>query len=161
LISEHKLLMFFSGTFPLCPCIWGSSSLSLLLSFTVSGFMWRSLIYLDLSFVQGHKYGLICILLRADHKSKLHYLLKMLSFFPLNSCSSFFKGQVNIGVVGSFLDLQFRFINLPACTNTLQLLLLVLCSAAWGQNMMIIPEVILLLRRVSAILFFVAIPNEF
>ena len=36
------------------------------ISFSVSGFMWRSLIYLDLSFVQGDKNRSICILLYAD-----------------------------------------------------------------------------------------------
>ena len=35
----------------------------LLYSFSVSGFMWSSLIHLDLSFVQGDKNGLIHILL--------------------------------------------------------------------------------------------------
>ena len=34
--------------------------------FSVSSFMLRSLIHLDLSFVQGDKYGSICILLHAD-----------------------------------------------------------------------------------------------
>jgi hypothetical protein len=34
--------------------------------FSVSGFMLRSLIYLELSFVEGDRYGSICILLHAD-----------------------------------------------------------------------------------------------
>ena len=40
----------------------------------------RALVYLDLSFVQGNIYGLICILLHADIQLEYH-LLKMLSFF--------------------------------------------------------------------------------
>jgi hypothetical protein len=36
-------------------------------SVSVSGFMWRSLIHLDLSFVQGHKNGSIQILQHANH----------------------------------------------------------------------------------------------
>jgi hypothetical protein len=40
--------------------------------------MLRSLIHLDLSFIQGDKYGSIWILLHADIQ---HHLLKMLSFF--------------------------------------------------------------------------------
>ena len=52
------------------------------LSFSVSGFMWRSLIHLDLSLVQGDKNGSICILLYADCQLNHHHLLKMLSFFP-------------------------------------------------------------------------------
>ena len=48
--------------------------------FSVSGFMWQSLIHLDLSFVQGIKNGSIHILL---HNCQLcqHHLMKMLSFF--------------------------------------------------------------------------------
>ena len=68
------------------------------ISFSVSGFMWRSLIQLDLNFVQGDKNGSICILLHADHQLDQHHLLKMLSFFPLNGFSSFVKDQVTIGV---------------------------------------------------------------
>jgi len=54
--------------------------------------------YLDLSFVQCDKNGLICILLHADLQLNQHHLLKMLSFFPLNGFSSFVKNQVTIGV---------------------------------------------------------------
>jgi hypothetical protein len=49
--------------------------------FSISGFMWRSLIHLDLSFVQGDKNGSICILLHADCELDQHHLLKMMSFF--------------------------------------------------------------------------------
>jgi hypothetical protein len=51
------------------------------ISFCVSGFMWRSLIHLDLSFVQRDKNGLIGILLQAAHQLNQHHLLKILSFF--------------------------------------------------------------------------------
>jgi hypothetical protein len=51
------------------------------ISFSVSGFMWSSLIHLDLSFVQGDKNGSIRILLHAHPKLNQHHLLKMLSFF--------------------------------------------------------------------------------
>jgi hypothetical protein len=51
------------------------------LRFSVSNFMLRSLIHLDLSFVQGERYGSICILLNADIQLDQHRLLKMLSFF--------------------------------------------------------------------------------
>ena len=43
--------------------------------------MLRSLILLDLSFVQGNKYGSIFILLHTDSQLEQHRLLKMLSFF--------------------------------------------------------------------------------
>ena len=49
-------------------------------NFSVSGFMWRSLIHLDLSFVQGDKNGSIRTLLHANCQLNRHHLLKMLSF---------------------------------------------------------------------------------
>jgi hypothetical protein len=67
-------------------------------SFSVSGFMWRSLINLDLSFVQGDRNGSIQILLHDNYQLCQHHLLKMLSFFPLDGFSSFVKDQVTIGV---------------------------------------------------------------
>jgi hypothetical protein len=64
--------------------------------------MWRSLIHLDLSFVQGDKNGTICILLHNDSQLSQYHLLKMLSFFPLDSVRSFVKDQVTIGVWARF-----------------------------------------------------------
>jgi hypothetical protein len=49
--------------------------------FNESGFMLRSLIHLDLSFVQGDKYGSTFIFLHTDSQLDQYYLLKMLSFF--------------------------------------------------------------------------------
>jgi hypothetical protein len=77
-----------SRLFPTFSCI----------SFSVSGFMWRSLIHLDLRFVQGNKNGSFHILLHANCQLSQHHLLKMLSFFPLDGFSSFVKYQVTIGV---------------------------------------------------------------
>ena len=68
--------------------------------FRVSVYMWRSLIHLDLSFVQGDKNGSICILLHADHQLNQHYLLKILSIFPLYSFGFFVKDQMTIGMWG-------------------------------------------------------------
>ena len=65
--------------------------------FSVSGFMWRSLIPLNLSFVQGEKNGEICICLHVDHQLNQHYLLKMLSS-PLDGFSFFLKNQLTTGV---------------------------------------------------------------
>ena len=66
--------------------------------FSVSGFMWRSLIHLDLSFIQGDKNGSIHILLHVDCQLNQHHLLKMLSFFLWMVFSSFVKVLVTIGV---------------------------------------------------------------
>jgi hypothetical protein len=51
------------------------------ISFRVSGFIWISLIHLDLSFVHGNKHGSIHILLHDNCQLSQHHLLKMLSFF--------------------------------------------------------------------------------
>jgi hypothetical protein len=66
--------------------------------FTVSGFMLRSLIHLDLSFVQGDKYWSIFILQYTDSQLDQHHLLKMLSFFPLYIFGFFVKDQVSVSV---------------------------------------------------------------
>jgi hypothetical protein len=69
------------------------------ISFSVSGFMWRSLIHLAFSFVQGEKNGSICILLLTNHQLNQHYLLKILYFFPQDIFSSFVNHQVTIVVL--------------------------------------------------------------
>ena len=50
-----KPLVFCSGTFPLHPRIGDCFPHFSSVSFSVSGFIWRTLFYLDLSFVQGYK----------------------------------------------------------------------------------------------------------
>jgi hypothetical protein len=67
----------------------------LLIRFCVSGFMLRSLIHLDLSFVQGDKYGSMCILLHEDIQLDRHNLLKMLSFFHCMVLTSLSKSSVH------------------------------------------------------------------
>jgi hypothetical protein len=66
--------------------------------FSVSGFMWSSLIHVDLTLVQGDRNGSIHILLHDNCQLCQHHLLKMLSFFPLDGFSSLVKDQVTIGV---------------------------------------------------------------
>jgi hypothetical protein len=68
------------------------------INFSVSGFMWRSLIHLDLTLVQGDRDGSIRILLQDNRQLCQHQLLKMLTFFPLVGFSSLVKDQVTIGV---------------------------------------------------------------
>jgi hypothetical protein len=51
------------------------------INFSVSGFIWRVLIHLDLSFVQGDKNGSIRVLLHDNHQLNQHHLLKVPSFF--------------------------------------------------------------------------------
>ena len=105
------------------------------ISFTVSGFMWRSLIHLVLSFVQEDKNGLICILPNAYCQLNQHHLWKMLSFFH-KWFWSLYQRSSSHRCVGSFLGLQFFSIDLSTChyINTMQFLWLLLCSSALGQR---------------------------
>jgi hypothetical protein len=66
------------------------------ISFSVSAFLWRSLVHQDLSFVQGDKNGLICILLHTELQLNQYHLLKMF-FLPLNDFRSFVEYQVTVG----------------------------------------------------------------
>ena len=66
------------------------------ISLSVSGFMWRSLIHLDLSFVPGDKNGSICTLYMLT--SSWTRTIENAIFFPLDGFSSFVKDQVTIGV---------------------------------------------------------------
>ena len=61
------------------------------IGFSVTGFMLRSLIHLDLSFVGGNRYGSICILLHVNIQLCQHHLLKMLFFFYCTILASLSK----------------------------------------------------------------------
>ena len=74
------------------------SPISPSMSFSVTVFLWKSLIHLDLSFVQGDKNGTIRILLHADRQLNQHHLLKMLVFFTLDGFSCFVKDRVTKSV---------------------------------------------------------------
>ena len=78
--------------------------------FSISGFRWRSLIHLDLSFVQGDKNGSICILLHADCEVNQNHLLKNAVFFPLDGFCSYVKDQLTIGIWVHFW--VFNYISL-------------------------------------------------
>ena len=67
--------------------------------FSVSVFMWRSLIHLDLSFLQGDKNRSMCILLHANCQLSQHHLLKTLSFFHWMVLAPLSKDQLTIGVL--------------------------------------------------------------
>lgn len=65
----------------LCQCVQGSSPSFSSVRSSMSGFMLRSLIHLDFGFVQGDRYGSICILLHADIQLNQHHLIEEASFF--------------------------------------------------------------------------------
>jgi hypothetical protein len=73
--------------------------------FSVFGLMLRILIHTYLCFVQGGKYGSICILLHVDNQLERHHLLKIL-LFPLFDLASFVKTKVSIDVWVYFLVLN-------------------------------------------------------
>jgi hypothetical protein len=81
--------------------------------FSVCGVMWRSLIHLDLSFVQVDKNGSIRTLLHVDHQLNQHHLLKILSFFHWMVLAPVSKSSDH-RCVSLFLGLQFYSIDLPA-----------------------------------------------
>jgi hypothetical protein len=91
--------------------------------------MLRSLIHLDLSFVQGNKYGSICILLHADIQLDQHSLLQVLSFFHYMVLASLSEIKCP-WVFGSTSGSSFNSIDQPVCfyANTMWFLLLFLCS---------------------------------
>jgi hypothetical protein len=68
------------------------------ISFSVSGFMWSSLIHLHLSFVQGDKNGSIHILLHNNHQFVPAPFVENAVFFPLDGFSSLVQDQMTIGV---------------------------------------------------------------
>ena len=60
---------------------------------SVSDFMLRCLIFLELSFVQGSKYGSVCILLHADIQ-----FVEDAVFFPVCISGFLIKNQLSIGM---------------------------------------------------------------
>jgi hypothetical protein len=88
-----------------------------------------SSIHLDLSSVHGDKYGSIFIFIHSYNQLDQHHLLKMLSFFHCIFLASLLSAHKCVVL---FLGLQFYFINQPVClcTNTIQVLSLLLCSIA-------------------------------
>ncbi|ERE72253.1 hypothetical protein H671_5g15135 [Cricetulus griseus] len=67
--------------------------LHLLDEFSVAGFMLRSLIHFDFSFVHGDRYGSICNLLHVDIVMATPFAEDAF-FFPLYNVSFFVKNQV-------------------------------------------------------------------
>jgi hypothetical protein len=100
--------------------------------FSVSGFIWRSLINLDVDFVQGNKNGSICILLHVNCQLNQHHLLKMLAFFSTGRFQFLCQRSSDHRYVGSISGLQSYSIDLHAChcTNIMRFLSVLLCSTA-------------------------------
>jgi hypothetical protein len=98
-LIAHAIAVPFRNFF-LCPYLQGFPPTFSSMSFSVSGFMWSSLIHLDLTLVQGDKNGSIHILLHDNCQLYQHHSLKMLSFFPLDGFSSQpKKGQDQMSLV--------------------------------------------------------------
>ena len=81
---------------------------------SVTGFMWRSLIQVDLSFVQRDKIGSIWILLHLD--CQLEFVENFV-FFPLCDLTLCQRSSDH-RYVGLFLGLQFYSIGLLVCRST-------------------------------------------
>jgi hypothetical protein len=104
-------------------------------SFSVSGFTWSSLIHLDLSFVQGHKNGFICIFLHNDLQLNQHHLLKMLSFFYWMVLAPLWiiKWPWVCGFI-SGSSILFHWSNCLSLYQYCAVLSLLQCNTAWDQG---------------------------
>ena len=132
------------------------------ISFSVSGFMWSSLIYLDLSIVQGDENRSICILLHANCQLSQHHLLKMLSFFPLDGFCSFVNDQVTIGVwvhfcVFSSIPFIYLSISIPVPCSFYHNCSIVQLEVRHGDSR----RDSFIFEKSFCILGFVLIPDEF
>ena len=96
--------------------------------FNVYGFMWRSLIHLELSIVQGDKNGSIHILLYVECQLNQHKFLKM-SFFSTIGWFQLLSSDHRC--MFSFLGLQVCSIDLPVChcTNTMKFFFFIITIA--------------------------------
>ena len=95
--------------FPLVPMSWSFFPTFSSIRFSVSGFMLRSLIHLDLSFVQGDKYG--SIILHTDSQLDQHHFLKIFSFFQYIVLASL--SQIKCPKVCCFLCLFLGLQSIP------------------------------------------------
>jgi hypothetical protein len=91
--------------------------------------MLRSVIPLDLRFVQGDKYGSVFIFLHTDCQLDLHHLLKILFFFTVYLWLLCQRSSVHKCMV-LYLGLQFYSIDQRVFINTMQFLSLLLCIIA-------------------------------
>ena len=127
--------MVCSGSCLLYQWVQGYSPLSFLLDL-VSSFMLKCMIHMYWSFVWGDGYRSICIFLYKQTSSNTGTSCWI--SFSCSHCvllSSWSESTV-YRCVGLFQDLWFNYIGQPVCsyTNTMQFLLLLLCSIACGQG---------------------------
>ena len=98
---------------PMCSSVLSTFSS---IRFSVVGFMLRSLIDLDMSFVHGDRYGSIFVLLHVHIQLCQHHLLNMLSFFPFDIFCSLQKLGVR-RCVCLYLGLLFGSIHPLVSSN--------------------------------------------
>ena len=79
-LTTRAISVLFRKNFPVLMCLGLFPTFSSII-FSVPIFMWRLLIYLDFSFVQGDKNGSICILLHANCHLNQHDLFNILCLF--------------------------------------------------------------------------------
>jgi hypothetical protein len=124
--------------------------------FSVSGFMWSSLIHLDLCFVQGDKNGSIHILLHDNLPIVPALFVENGSPPPpVDGFSSFVKDQVTLGVwihfwVFNSIPLTYLYVLVPVPCNFYHNCSVVKLEVRHGDS----TEILLLLRIVFAILGF-------
>lgn len=132
LVTAHSV--FCLGSCLLSQCFQSYSLLPLFFQVQYGGFMLRSWMQLNLSFVQVDKYGSIWIFYMPKYSLASHYL-KMLSFFLVCICAFFIKNNVSIVVKIYVLVFNYR-VHWSMCLNfenNIQFLLLQDWFKAWNS----------------------------
>ena len=127
---------FVQENFPVPMCLRYFPNFSFII-LSISGFMWRSLTNLDLSFAQGDKNESMCLFLYADQH--LNRMVICWKCYPLSSGWFWILCQISNehSCVCSFLGLHLYSNDLTSCfcTNTMQFLLPLLCCTTGGQEL--------------------------
>jgi hypothetical protein len=123
--------------------------------FRVPGFILRSLVYLDLSFVQGNRHGSVCNFLHADIQLVQQQLSKMLSHFHCMVLASLSK--IKYPKVCRFISRSSILFYSSTCLflcEYYRIFIIIVLYYGLKSGMVILLEVLLLYRIVLAILGF-------
>ena len=129
-------------------------SILISISFSVCGFMWRSLMHLDFNFVQGDKNGFICILCQ-NHLLKMMLLPFSVYTHTLDDFSSFVKDLVVIGMwVYYWVFDSIPLICLPVTLPMPCIFIRISLQYIFRSGILILLEILILMRIAFAILGF-------
>ena len=151
LIIEHKPLVFCGYVFQVFFPNFSS------IRFSVSGFKWRSLIHLDLSFVEGDKNGSIVFsYMFTISWTKHNFFFENVFLFPLDEFSSCVKDPVIIGVwVHLWVFSSKHWSTCPSLYQYHEVFITIALKNSLRSGMVIPQKLFLLLKIVFAIMGFV------